>query len=141
MASKRGSHSVGRCIMPGTRFIFACISLVLVSPTAPAQEDRGRSDKELKRVAHRLHIDVEKLKNARQALREATELARRLEPLPVQHVYQLVQLWIEIVESIAGDLRTAARSAKAPEAYQQATSTAYRLLAYLVGLDPEKAVE
>ncbi|PYV05195.1 MAG: hypothetical protein DMG10_05595 [Acidobacteria bacterium] len=135
--------------MSRTRFIFAFICLVLVLPTAPAQEGGGRSDKELKRAAHRLHIDVEKLKNARQALREATELARSLEPLPVQHVYQLVQLWIEIdraraaeiVESIAGDLRTAARSAKAPEAYQQATSTAYRLLAYLVGLDPEKAVE
>jgi len=78
--------------MSRTRFIFAFICLVLVLPTAPAQEGGGRSDKELKRAAHRLHIDVEKLKNARQALREATELARRLEPLPVRHVYQLVQL-------------------------------------------------
>src|SRR6266487_768035 len=101
------------------RFISTVICLVLASSIAPAQEERARSDKELKRTAYRLHIDVEKLKNARQALREATELARRLEPLPVQHVYQLVQLWIEIdrpraagtVESIVSDLRTAAQSA------------------------------
>ncbi len=112
------------------RFISTFVCLVLVSPTAPAQEGRGRSDKELKRAAHRLHIDVEKLKNARQVLREATELARRLEPLPVQYLPQLSQLWIELdrsqaadtVESIVSDLRTAAQSAKKPESYQQATS-------------------
>ncbi len=69
-----------------------CLSwtlLALILPeVAAAQEVRvtvtSSSAKELKRTAHRTRITVERLKNIREVLQQATSLVRRMDPMPIQ---------------------------------------------------------
>jgi hypothetical protein len=100
--------------------------------------------RELKRTAHRLHIPVERLKNARQALQEATAIAGRARPIEQHHFYQIGELWIQFhrgkaeatIRSIFSELRSAALEADSPE-YAIATNAAQGLLSSLARLDPE----
>ncbi len=92
-------------------------------------------DKELKRSAHRLRIPVDQLKNAREALEEATDLVSRIEPYPAGHINTLVNSWQNlhrskakgIVHSFIQDLRSLASQPSDPASYQRATSAAMSL--------------
>jgi hypothetical protein len=94
------------------------------------------SSKELKRTAHRLRISVDQLKNAREALQEATNLAIKTEPPPINQLSNLVRAWQNInhsnakgvVDSFIQDLRAQAAQPANYSAYQMATSAAMSLL-------------
>jgi hypothetical protein len=94
------------------------------------------SSKELKRTAHRLRIPVDQLRKAREALQEATNLAIKTDPPPVNQLSNLVRSWQNInrsnangvVDSFIQDLRAQAAQPKDVSAYQTATSTAMSLL-------------
>ena len=94
------------------------------------------SSKELKRAAHRLRIPVEQMKNARQTLQEATDLAKKLDPSPVDQYFSLVQSWSQLdrsrsktmAESLLQDLRSDAANCEDYACYQRATSIAMLLL-------------
>jgi hypothetical protein len=94
------------------------------------------SSKELKRTAHLLHISAQQLKNARQALQEATDLARKMESCPIEQYVNLAQSWNqlnpgkskEIIESFIQDLRSEAENSNDLLSYNQATSSAMMLV-------------
>lgn len=116
-------------------FFFVCFQLQVF-----AQQSQvvfvNSSSKELKRTAHRLRIPVNQLKNAREALQEATNLAIKTEPPPINQLSNLVRAWQNInrsnakgvVDSFIQDLRAQAAQPKDFSAYQTATSAAISLL-------------
>lgn len=122
-----------------------CFSFPLV-----AQESRlanaDTTTKELKRTAHRLRIPVEQLKNARQTLQEATDLAKRLEPYPVEQFFNLAQSWLnlnrpkakEAINSFIQDLRSEAANSSDLQSYQRTTSMAMQLMQSTSDSDYEK---
>jgi hypothetical protein len=130
----------------------SCAGLAWFSPPIPAQEGKlvvvNTSSKELKRTAHRLRIPVDRLKNAREALSEATELARR-PPVPQHLAHQLGNFWIELnrakaeaaLNELITRLRLAALSAATADEYLEATSSAFGLLNSLSQVDPDGAVD
>lgn len=92
-------------------------------------------------------MTAEQLANAREALKEATELARR-SPDPsvmVELVSCLMRLAPgqvqESVEGIYAQLRTTAQSAPDLQAYQRWTSSAQALLSGYAGLNPARVAE
>jgi hypothetical protein len=133
--------------------LFLIIGVFCFAFPAFAQESKiiivGTTSKELKRTAHRLHISVEQLKNARNALQEATDLARKIKPLPISQLYSLRDSWRqlnrskakEFSESFIQDLRSEASNAADFNSYQQATSTAMPLIQSNDDFDYEKAQE
>lgn len=110
----------------------------------PGVKVAGSASKELKRSAHRLRIPVDQLKDAREALQEATDLLEAMEPCPVEQIPQLMQLWEqlhrskakEVAESFMATLRAQAADCANLACYQQATSAAMMLVQ--LRNDPEK---
>jgi hypothetical protein len=106
----------------------------------------NNSSKELKRTAHRLHISIEQLKKARQALQEATDLAKKIKPFPVSQVYSLRDIWRQVnsskakgvIDSFIQDLRSEAANAADFMAYQRATSAALSFMQTSADSDYEK---
>ncbi len=102
--------------------------------------------RELKRTAHQLRITVDRLKNARQALSEATELARHSSDL--QSFSSISQNWVRInktkaadaLEDLYGWLKTTARDAQDIPTYQRCRSSAQMLLRSIATLDSDRAV-
>ncbi len=94
------------------------------------------AEKELKRTAHRMRIPVDQLKNAREALQEATDLATKIEPAPISQLSSIASSWTNInrskakgiIDSIIHDLRALAAQPADFSAYQNATSAAMSLL-------------
>lgn len=127
--------------------ILFCI-VCLPGPVVPGQGrvvEIASQGKDLKRTARRLRIGVEQLKNARDALQEATDLARHsLEPSVFS---QLPQGWIRlnrakspsVLEDLFGWLRVSVRNAPDAQAYQRGSSAARSLLSSLATLDSERA--
>jgi hypothetical protein len=107
------------------------------------------TSKELKRSAQQLRLPVEQLKNARQALQEATELAKRNRPFPFSKIQSLMGSWrrlnrskaAEVTDSFVRYLRAEAANAKDSNTYQQATSTAISLIRSNGVADDEKLLE
>src|SRR5205823_2439048 len=105
-------------------------------------------EKELKRSAHQLRIPTEQLKNAREALREATDVAlHQDEPRGAQYG-QLARLSMrldrtkceETVRQMFSDLRQSAQNANDPD-YQRLSAYAQNLVMALADFDPEKSAE
>jgi tetratricopeptide (TPR) repeat protein len=128
--------------------VFLC--LFLPASAQDARRDSSTSDaRELKRSAHRMHIGVEQLKNARQTLREATDLLLRLESVPPHSFSSIGQMWVEIDRSRAGEkleslfniLRNNAQASTTLETYQRFTEFSQPLLSTIANLDPDKAVQ
>lgn len=125
-----------------------CFVLVVV-PLLFASALAQSTSKELKRTAHRLRIPVEQLKNARAALQEATDLSRRLSPVPMMLLSQMGDAWIQLdrskassaIESIYTQLSDSAAKSTSFAAYQQATGAAQGLMGPLADLDPDKALQ
>jgi hypothetical protein len=92
--------------------------------------------KELKRAAHRLRIPVEQMKRAREALQEATDMVKRIEPYPFDQIPNLAQMWDQInrpkakqaVESFIYDMRSEAEECHDFQCYQRATAAALALM-------------
>lgn len=132
---------------------FCCVFLALSFTPPAAQEGKvivvNVDSKDLKRTAYRLRIPVERVKNAREALQEATDLAKRVRPIQTNSVSQLGNWWITFyrskaessIKGLVSDLRLAALEAKEPHDYTNATSAAGGLLTALAQLDPEQALE
>ena len=136
------------------RMYVAWMLLVPVfSPAAVAQEGRvtiaAPAAKELKRTAHRMRLPVERLKNIREALQLATNLARRMDPVPIEQLGTLAQLYVQLNRPEAGstiDLllaaaRSAAETAANLSAYQQGSSAFQNLLRALIEIDVDRAVQ
>ncbi len=130
--------------------LISVVSILCIAFSAFAQESKvivaRAGSKELKRSAHRLRIPVEQLKNARQALQEATDLAGKIKPYPMMHVFSLANSWQQlnrskmkaVVDSFIQDLRSEAAQAADPQTYMQATTTAMSLMQSYAELDYEK---
>lgn len=130
-------------------FLFICVSLVPVY----AQEGKlvivDTTSKELKRAAHRLRIPPEQLRNARQVLQEATDLARKMDPLPYDKYSMLADMWNQmnrpkaksVLESFLEDLRSAAQEAPDLQSYQRPTMTAVSLLNQIYPQNYDKVLE
>ncbi len=105
--------------------------------------------RELKRSAFRLRMPVERLKNARAALQEATDIARLARPTPVEHFFQLGDFWVQLnrpkaeeaINGMLSTLRTAAQGATAPGQYRDATTAAQMLISSLSQVDPDQSVQ
>jgi hypothetical protein len=134
------------------RLLAVVTTLVLVAAASLAQPRvtvQRTGDRELKRTAHRLHIPVEQLRNARAALDEATTLARRIDPAPISDLWSLASAWIElnparapdVVESFIVELRRKAAEAKDSPSYVNATHGAQGIAGALGNLDPERALD
>ncbi len=129
---------------------FSFVFFALFQFQAFAQNPRvvvaSTASKELKRSAHRLRIPVDQLKNARQALQEATDLVPTIDPYPTEHLSSLVQSWQNlnrskakgIVDSFTRDLRSRAAQASDYSSYQRMTSAAISLLQLAADPDYEK---
>lgn len=130
--------------------LISVVSILCIAFSAFAQESKvvvvHAGSKELKRSAHRLRIPVEQLKNARQTLQEATDLAGKIKPYPMMQVYSLANSWQQlnrskmktVVDSFIQDLRSEAAQAADPQTYMQATTTAISLMQSNAELDYEK---
>ena len=135
------------------RIFFALSLLPCLFPAALAQNfgrGGGSSDaRELKRSAHRLRMGVEQLKNARQALREATELAMRLDPAPSHQFASLGASWLDLdrsraaekLESLYNSLRSAALAAASGYDYQRCSESAISILSHISSFDPDRALQ
>jgi hypothetical protein len=120
-----------------TLFLFAGIVgfAFLAFPQVSSASSASNASKELKRTARRLHIPVDQLQKARQALQDATNLARQMKPFPISQVSSITQSWRqlnrskvkEVMDAFMQDLRTEAASAADLKTYKQATSAAMSL--------------
>jgi hypothetical protein len=118
---------------------FSLVLFALFQLQAFAQNPRvivaSTASKELKRSAHRLRIPVDQLKNARQALKEATDLVPMIAPYPTEQISSLVQNWQnldhikakDIIDSFIQGLRSQAAQAQDYSSYQRLTSAAMNL--------------
>jgi hypothetical protein len=103
--------------------------------------------KDLRRTAHRLHITIEQLTNARTALKEATDLALRQDPPAPNDYSTLARLWVQMnrqeslamIASLIEQLCKQAQAADDLNAYRKYTTPALQLLYMLFDLDIEKA--
>ncbi len=105
--------------------------------------------RELKRSAFRLRMPAERLKNARAALQEATDIARLARPIPVRHFFQLGDFWVQLnrakaeeaINGMLATLRTAAQGATASSQYRDATTAAQMLIGSLSQVDPDQSIQ
>ena len=124
------------------------LSLALVTSISSGQTvvSIANQSKELRRTAHQLRISPDHLKNAREALKQATDLARRGSDMNV--VSQLAQHWIRIdksrapgaLEELYGYLSANAREAGTTAIYQRCIASAQSLLRSLATLDTDRTV-
>ncbi len=134
-------------------FLIAFCLISLAIHATPAQEVKvvvvNAESKELKRTAYRMRIPVEHLRNAREALQEATDLAKRLRPVQAASFTQLGSYWVLLhrskaessIKELVSTLRSAAQDAREAHGYTEATSAARSLLAALAQLDPDGALQ
>jgi hypothetical protein len=123
------------------------LSLALVTPMLSGQTvvSIASQAKELKRTAHQLRISPDHLKNAREALKQATDLTRRGSDMNV--IMQLVQNWIRIdksrapaaLEELYGFLSAHAREAATTALFQRCAASAQSLLRSFATLDADRA--
>lgn len=133
---------------------FACLGSMV--PSCYGQETNPQlsvikvemaKSKDLRRTAHRLHITLEQLTNARTALKEATDLALRQDPPPPNDYGTLARLWVQIdrhealamIASLVEQLCKQAQAADDLNSYRKYTTPALQLLYMLFDLDIEKA--
>ncbi len=131
--------------------VFLCI--FLLPHSTPAQEGKvvvvNTDSKELKRTAYRLRISVERVKNGREALQGATDLAKRLRPVQANSFSRLGNLWIMFyrskaessIKGLVSALHYAAQDAHESREYTDATSAVQPLLTALAQLDPDGALQ
>ena len=125
--------------------------LTLVSLTSAWAQQQRRvvvsrpgDELELRRRALQLRICVDRLLDARTALKEATVLVPELRPSQVYYTQQVGQYWIRLdpdrarkeVQGMVELLRV--RASEDPALYQQITSAAIQLVQSQQQLDPEK---
>src|SRR5881628_393630 len=126
--------------------VFLC--LFLPAAAQDARRDSTSDARELKRSAHRMHIGVEQLKNARQTLREATDLALRVEPTADYTLSTIAYLWVELdrpqaaykLDSLFNLLRSRAQASTTLAEYQHLTQSSSSLLSAIARLDSDKAL-
>lgn len=132
---------------PRSLAVFLCLACFWgVSSFGQTVAPIGDPAREMKRTAHQLHISVERLRNAREVLNEATVLARHSSDS--QTFSQLAQDWVRInrvgapaaLEDLYGWLRTTARDAQDGQTYQRCLSAAQSMLRMLATEDSDKAV-
>jgi hypothetical protein len=119
--------------------IFALLAMFTVVWPVHSEEP-----KELKITAHRLHIPAEQLKNARQALREATDLF--MNSTQYHYTQTLYMSWQQLNPSKAGEtaeefirkFRSEAMAAIDVKTYQEATIYAVSLVKRISDSDFEK---
>jgi hypothetical protein len=117
----------------------------LVGDYAPAGTESS-GPRELKRAARRLRLPPQRLEQARLALREGTDLALRLEALPVDQLYLLANTWIQLnrpeavnyLERIFYSVQQRATSAT-PEQYVRLIQPLPQILQALSTLDSQRA--
>lgn len=125
--------------------LFACQLMLPSFAQQPGVVVVNASSKELKRAAHRLRIPVEQMKNVRQTLQEATDLAKKIEPSPFEQYFSIAQSWAQLdrskskamLESLVQDLHSEAARCEAYPCYQRATSVAMSLMQSNSELDYE----
>ncbi len=130
-------------------FVFFAFLQFQAFAQSPKVVTASTTSKELKRTAHRLRIPVDQLKNARQALQEATDLVSRIDPSPTDQLNSLAQSWQNlnrsksksIISSFIQDLRFKAAQSANYSSYQRATSAAMSLIQLTAESDYEKAME
>jgi len=139
--------------MKCSRAVSALFALAFLAATSRAQGGRvvveQSGSKELKRTAHRLRISTDQLKKTRAVLQEATELARKLDPAPVNSYPQLGEAWIQLnrtqavatIDSLYSGLRAAAAKSPDLQSYQQGSFSAQALMSALAELDSEHALQ
>lgn len=127
--------------------IFPFASVLAQQPRVTVQKP---GDKELKRTAHRLHITVDRLKNARAMLEEATEAASRPEFFSQGgELSRLGHLWIRVdlsraaavLEPLFHRFKTAAALARDAGDYQRNCRAAGEILPALSQLDFRRAIQ
>jgi len=126
--------------------LLACLPVLPCFAQQPGVVVVNASSKELRRAAHRLRIPVEQMKNARQTLQEATDLAKKLDPCPAEQFFNLAQGWSQldksrskaILESLIQELRMEAASCADYPCYQRATSIGLSLMQSNSDFDYEK---
>lgn len=107
------------------------------------------SSKELKRTAHRMRIPVDQLKHARETLQEATDLAKKIQPRPTEHYFNLAQGWVNLdksrsaamIESLIDDLRSEAADCSDASCYQKLTSVGMMMMQTNQETDYEKMIQ
>jgi hypothetical protein len=128
----------------------ATIAVLVVASTLWAQVAVvAPASRELKRAAHRLRVTPERLQNMRLALREATELARRVDAASAMMIGPVAQSWVQInrpeakpnLEDLYRALRTAAGNAEDARGYQSATQGAQALASAYSEIDFDRAQE
>jgi hypothetical protein len=126
------------------------IAVLVVASTLWAQVAVvAPGSRELKRAAHRLRVTPERLQNMRLALREATELARRVDAASAMLIGPVAQSWVQInrpeakpnLEDLYRTLRTAAGNAEDVRGYQSATQAAQSLATAYSEIDFDRAQE
>ncbi len=117
--------------------------------SVPAMEKKfiavSKTSKELKRAAARLRLPVAQVKNARHALQEATDLAKRMDPYPLDQIHNLANSWLRlnrskadtIIEGFLKNLRIQAFEPMDIQHYQRLTSTAHMLVGLMAEDDDE----
>jgi hypothetical protein len=129
-------------------FVFFSLFQLQAFAQNPRVVVASATSKELKRSAHRLRIPIDQLKNARQALQEATDLIPMIDPYPTEQLGSLVQSWQNlnrskaknIVDFFIQDLRSRAAQASDYPSYQKATSAAMNLFQTTAEPDYEKII-
>ncbi len=129
--------------------LLACTFLI---PPALPQEGKvivvNSTSKEAKRAAHRLHISLDQLKNARSALQEATDLARSMESVGPEQLSKLGESWVDLNRPLAADaligligqMRKSAASATDLQQYQDCMDRAQLLISTLASVDADAAL-
>ena len=133
-----------RSIAQGTIAVLVVVSTLWAQVAVVAPGSR-----ELKRAAHRLRVTPERLQNMRLALREATDLARRIDPAGSALIGTIAQSWVQInrpeakpnLEELYRTLRTAAGNAEDARGYQSATQGAQSLASAYAEIDFDRAQE
>ena len=103
--------------------------------------------KDLKRTARRLGVNIERLTNLRTALKEATELALRQDPPMANDYVPIARQWIQanrkealpVIASMIEQVSKRAQMAEDLAFYRQCTTQGQQLLYMLFDLDMERA--
>lgn len=129
------------------------VCLAALGPSSYPQEKTPAVEivkpQDLKRTAYRLHIPVDRLANARTALKEATDLVLHADLGSQDDMGSygtLAGMWIQIdrkkaremIGSMILDLSSHAQAAENLESYRTYTTCAQQLLSSLNALDPER---
>ena len=125
------------------------VTLTLVSTVWSQVAVVAPGSRELKRAAHRLRVTPERLQNMRVALREATEVARRIDPATAPMIGPIAHSWVQInrpeakpnLEELYRELRMAAGNAEDARGYQSATQGAQALASAYSQIDFDRAQE